>query len=811
MHKKVIVEKDPDEDSSLPLVKISAPVEEHPSVSFIRQKIAPLKLRVSGNFPRRVNILTGIIDFKYFFGGFISVFNLAKRLVGEGYNVRMIITDECPFEPLLWRQKIQGYEGLEDFFDLVEVIYDPYRSESIECNKKDVFMATSWWTAHIANHTLKYLNTDRFIYLSQEYEPVFYNNGTFYVLSRQSYDFPHYAIFSTEIIRDYHRQNKIGLFKDDIQLGEEYSVSFENAVLKFNIDEANIRGRKIKKLLFYARPEEHAARNLFELGVLALSNIIRDGHFNLDSWEFYGIGSLDASKSISLYSDNSHLKLLPRMNLNEYKELLPKFDIGLSLMLSPHPSLVPIEMAAAGMLVVTNTFANKTKECLKNISTNFITAEPSLGGIEQGLITAVRNVKDYSSRIKGANVNWSQSWEGSFNSVFINKIRKFIVQAVNPSHDTIRLTSPESKEKRPLKALINTVAKNPGTFVDIVSPNDEMFLVLLPRVTEQESLSCYIRTGIMCLESIEKILVASGKAFSSVNSFLDFGCGYGRVTRFLIQEMDADKIWVGDIYKEAVDFQRKYFNVNGFYSHTEPSKVEFPGRFEVIYVGSLFTHLPQDRFEEWLVVLYSVLEEDGVLIFSTQGEIDCPPEIGSDPSGFTYVKGGESSSLSLKEYGLTYVTRDWVERLAGRLGIGNLYFLEKELCEHQDIYVATKKYMPSLNALAPTVHPLGGIDPIRIEKNGSLFISGWAIDKELGAPAKEVGIYYDGELLGEATLGLPRPDVEKHFGRPDCLNSGWQYSGGRFSNDEVSAIDERIIVMIKNHRGDVTYLDTIPR
>ena len=810
MHKKVIVEKDPDEDSSLPSVKISAPVEEHPSVSFIRQKIAPLKFRVSGNFPRRVNILTGIIDFKYFFGGFISVFNLAKRLIQEGYNVRMIITDECPFEPLLWRQKIQGYEGLENFFDLVEVIYDPYRSESIECNKKDVFMATSWWTAHIANHTLKYFNTDRFIYLSQEYEPVFYNNGTFYVLSRQSYDFPHYAIFSTEIIRDYHRQNKIGLFKDDIQLGEECSVSFENAVLKFNIDEANIRGRKIKKLLFYARPEEHAARNLFELGVLALSNVIRDGHFNLDSWEFYGIGSLDASKSISLYSDNSHLKLLPRMNLNEYKELLPEFDIGLSLMLSPHPSLVPIEMAAAGMLAVTNTFANKTKECLNNISTNFIAAEPSLEGIEQGLITAVRNVKDYSSRIKGANVNWSQSWEDSFNSVFINKVKKFIVQAVNPSHNTIRLRSSESKEKRFSRAFINTATKNPGTFVDIVSSDDEMYLVSMPRVKEEKALSWYLKSGIMSLQSIEKILVAGGKPFPSINSFLDFGCGYGRVARFLIQEIDADKIWVSDIYKEAVDFQKKYFNVNGFYSHTESSKVEFPRRFEVIYAGSLFSHLPENHFKEWLAALYNVLEEDGIFIFSTVGEFFCPPEIETDPSGFTFCKSSESRSLTTEEYGLTYVTRDWVERLAGKLGISNLYFLEKELCEHQDIYVATKRYMPSLNALLPTIRPLGAIDPIRIEKDGSLFISGWAMDKELGAPAKEVCIYYNGELMGEATLGLPRPDVQKHFGRLEYLNSGWEYSGGRFSKDQATTVDERIIVVIKSFRG-VTYLDGMSR
>ena len=811
MHKKLIVEKEPDKDSSLPLAKISAPVAEHPSVSFIRQKIAPLKLRVSGKFPQRVNILTGIIDFKYFFGGFISVFNLAKRLVQEGYNVRMIITDDCPFEPLLWRQKIQGYQGLEDIFDLVEVIYDPYRSESIECNKKDVFMATSWWTAHIANHTLKYLNAHKFIYLSQEYEPVFYNNGTFYVLSRQSYDFPHYAIFSTEIIRDYHRQNKIGLFKDDIQLGEECSVSFENAVLKFNIDEANIRGRKIKKLLFYARPEDHAARNLFELGVLALSNVIRDGHFNLDSWEFYGIGSLDTSKSVSLYSDNSHFKLLPRMNLSEYRDLLPKFDIGLSLMLSPHPSLVPIEMAAAGMLTVTNTFANKTKECLNNISTNFITAEPSLEGIEQALITAVRNVKDYSGRIKGANVNWSQSWEDSFNSNFINKVRTFIVQAVNPSHDTVRLTSSVSKEKRLSRAFINTVAKNPGTFVDIVSPDDEMYLVSMPRVTEEEALSWYFKSGIMSLQSIEKILLAGEKPFPSINSFLDFGCGYGRVTRFLIQEMDADKIWVGDIYKEAVDFQKKYFNVNGFCSHTEPSKVEFPRRFEVIYAGSLFSHLPRDRFEEWLVALYNVLEEDGILIFSTHGEVVCPSEIEIDPSGFTYFKDSESSSLTTEEYGLTYVTRDWAERLAGRLGINNLYFLEKELCEHQDIYVATKRYMPSLNGLAPTDRPIGSIDSIKITKDGSLFISGWAIDKELGAPAKEVCIYYNGELMGKASPGLPRPDVQNHFGKPEYLNSGWEYSGGRFSKDQATTVGERIIAIIKSHRDAVTYLDRVSR
>ena len=96
--------------------------------------------------------------------------------------------------------------------------------------------------------------------------------------------------------------------------------------------------------------------------------------------------------------------------------------------------------------------------------------------------------------------------------------------------------------------------------------------------------------------------------------------------------------------------------------------------------------------------------------------------------------------------------------------------------------------------------------------NGKLYQRQIMMDqpKELGAPAKEVCIYYNGELMGEATLGLPRPDVEKHFGKPEYLNSGWEYSGGRFSKDQATTVGERIIVVIKSFRG-VTYLDGMSR
>ena len=50
-------------------------------------------------------------------------------------------------------------------------------------------------------------------------------------------------------------------------------------------------------------------------------------------------------------------------------------------MYTPHPSLVPIEMASAGMLTVTNTFENKTAEALAAISANLIAAEPTIEAV----------------------------------------------------------------------------------------------------------------------------------------------------------------------------------------------------------------------------------------------------------------------------------------------------------------------------------------------------------------------------------------------------------------------------------------------
>ncbi|MEK6684062.1 MAG: glycosyltransferase [Nitrospirota bacterium] len=774
-------------------------VENHSAVGFLLKKTAPFKLNVSSTHPRRINILIGIIDFKYFFGGYITVFNLGKRLVREGYNVRMIIVDDCPFEPYLWRQEIQKYQGLEDSFDLIEVIYNFDRTEVIDCSNEDVFMATSWWTAHIARDTLNYLKPDRFIYLTQEYEPLFYNASSLYVLSDMTYAFPYYAIFSTELLRDYHRRNRIGLFKEDLQFGDQNSVAMENAVLRFEVSEAAMRSRTKKKLLFYARPEAHAARNLFEIGLMALTRAIQAGAFNRDSWEFYGIGTLDHAQTILLDDRGVCLRFLPKADLKEYQDLLPQFDIGLSLMLSPHPSLVPIEMCAAGMLVVTNTFANKTEERLKEISSNFIPAEPSLDAVQQALVEAAARVEDYPARIRGARVKWTQSWENAFNEKFMNTLKSFIHHAADPSRRPDVLSSSESREDRMARAYLKATVISPERFCDTISPEDGAYRSLKERTDFKEVVAyLYLKTGRESADFIQKILRLSGKSLGSLDGLLHVAGGYGMITRHLVKDMDAGKVWAADFSADALRFLQKTMNVGGIRLDERSLSNRFSRKFEAVFAESLFEDLAPDAFEAWLGLLWNSLQRNGLLIFLAQNDHALPPDAAPDSSGFTFLNGRG------------YVRKDWLEGLAAKLGIHNFYCVENGFAVGRDLYVAARKYAHSLNGLRPPLRPDGSINQMEIRPPGSLYMTGWAVDPDEGSPVKGIEIYSDGILLGKAKTGLARPDVQHHKGRSDYLYSGWEFGCDALPRRDPSAFaSDRLMVVIRNGKGAIQCLSPL--
>ena len=390
------------------------------SAGEIERKVAPLRWRVSDDAPRRINLLIPTIDLDHFFGGYIAKFNLARRLAQRGQRVRIVTVD--PVGPLRgdWTRRVQSYAELDGLLDTVEVAFGR-ESAGLECSRDDGFIATTWWTAQIAAAALTEVDADRFVYLIQEYEPFTFPMGTYAALASESYRHPHFAVFSSELLRGYFREHAIGAFAAGRQAGERNSLAFENAITQVGpVTAGELAARTSRRLLFYARPEPHAARNMFELGVLGLARAAREGAF-AGGWELNGVGSVGRGGRVSLGAGPA-VKLLPRVDQADYAQLLRAHDVGLALMYTPHPSLVPLEMASAGMVTVTNSFENKTPEAMSAISANLITVAPTVEGIAAGLREAASRVGDVAARTEGAAVNWSTGWADSFPDALVDRI-----------------------------------------------------------------------------------------------------------------------------------------------------------------------------------------------------------------------------------------------------------------------------------------------------------------------------------------------------------------------------------------------------
>jgi 2-polyprenyl-3-methyl-5-hydroxy-6-metoxy-1,4-benzoquinol methylase len=225
-----------------------------------------------------------------------------------------------------------------------------------------------------------------------------------------------------------------------------------------------------------------------------------------------------------------------------------------------------------------------------------------------------------------------------------------------------------------------------------VHPADEMYLFFTTHPDHLNTpLKSYFVSGNGMVQDFLEILSKSGKSIGRINSFLEFACGYGRFTRHLLGHLDPKKITVSDVYKGAVDFQKATFGVEGFYSEFDPAELEIQKNYDVIFVASLFSHLPEKTWRPWLKKLFNSLSDNGVLIFSTHGT-SCMADPAQMPhTGFLYLNMSESKSHSFDDYGTTYVTSDFVQTaVRENTGASVLLEIPKGLWSYQDVYVVKR-------------------------------------------------------------------------------------------------------------------------
>lgn len=127
----------------------------------------------------------------------------------------------------------------------------------------------------------------------------------------------------------------------------------------------------------------------------------------------------------------------------------------------------------------------------------------------------------------------------------------------------------------------------------------------------------YIWVGASAIEAITACVQAS--QLTEVNTVLDLPCGHGRVLRHLAAMFPNARIDACDVDKDGVEFCAKTFGARPIVSQEDLTRVEFDTKYDLIWIGSLFTHTSRDITEKWLAFLSGHLTDKGIIVATFHG------------------------------------------------------------------------------------------------------------------------------------------------------------------------------------------------
>lgn len=238
---------------------------------------------------------------------------------------------------------------------------------------------------------------------------------------------------------------------------------------------------------------------------------------------------------------------------------------------------------------------------------------------------------------------------------------------------------------------LNELEQAYGAQVDhTISPNDEMFV--------PQGEAHYFGVGCSALRCINLALGAAGCA--APRSILDLPCGHGRVLRMLKLAFPQAELTAVDLNRDGVDFCAAQFGAKPLYSSTSPARIKLSEQYDLIWSGSLLTHLDAPQWAGFLKLFCQQLHLGGVAIFTTHGQVTLDRMRERDnPYGMLekqkerflaeYKKHGFGYKAYYRHanYGISLCTPAWVLQEAAKLQDWRLaaYFPQ---CwdNHQDVW-----------------------------------------------------------------------------------------------------------------------------
>ncbi len=233
------------------------------------------------------------------------------------------------------------------------------------------------------------------------------------------------------------------------------------------------------------------------------------------------------------------------------------------------------------------------------------------------------------------------------------------------------------------------------------------FPTLITDIAEKDEMSIgdakeYLRIGRSGFDAATEALRLAGR--TGCQSILDLPCGHGRVMRYFRAAYPEARITACDLNQAGVDYCARTFGARPVYSKHRIQEVTIPDSFDLIWCGSLLTHLKEHLWMPFLSFFAEHLSEGGVMVFTTHGRL---PAKWIRENTHTYSlkekelprllrayrrKGfGYAPYPNSPEYGITLSSPAWVLQLIQNFSnLRVVQLIEKGWGDHQDVYACVR-------------------------------------------------------------------------------------------------------------------------
>lgn len=215
----------------------------------------------------------------------------------------------------------------------------------------------------------------------------------------------------------------------------------------------------------------------------------------------------------------------------------------------------------------------------------------------------------------------------------------------------------------------------------------------------------YLSIGCSALRIVTQALLGNLRAPPA--SILDFPSGSGRVTRHFRAMFPEARIGACDLYRHHVEFCAKHFGAEPILSKENPDDLDLGPAWDLVFCGSLLTHLPENLFWPTIHFIARSLSPQGIAVVTLEGRhaehiqdhkwkliADDLFDVARESfhgSGFGFVDYQHDFKQRFPDqerYGVALTRPSWLMKgLETRQDIRILGFTERDWDDHQDVVV----------------------------------------------------------------------------------------------------------------------------